>query len=255
MAADAVAVEWEKPNSTWMMRLSSRLLAAAVSTGSRDVMRDDGDTDIVFADHARDRIVEAEYHVPYLAHAAMEPMNATARFADGKLDLWLPNQAPNLIQAVACRSARHPDSRLHGQHDLARRGLRPPRRAGCRRLRGPYCARNRRPAGQSDLDARGRHRPRLLSPGRDRTAARGTRRDGLPEALDIMVAAPPIFSPMASRFYPSISLPGPDKSIVDGAFNQPYAIANYRVAGVKADIGVPVGIWRSVGNSINGFFP
>lgn len=254
MAADAVAVEWEKPNSTLDDAAVSELLAAAVGAGSRDVMRDDGDTDIVFADHARDRILEAEYHVPYLAHAAMEPMNATARFADGKLDLWLPNQAPNLIQAVAAAALDIPTADCtvnttslgggfgrRAEPDVAVYAALIAREAGGRPVKLIWTR-------EEDI-AHDYYRP--AATGRLR-AALGA--DGLPEALDIVVAAPPIFSPMASRFYPSISLPGPDKSIVDGAFNQPYAIANYRVAGVKADIGVPVGIWRSVGNSINGFF-
>jgi isoquinoline 1-oxidoreductase subunit beta len=254
MAADAVAVEWEKPNSTLDDAAVSELLAAAVGTGSRDVMRDDGDTDIVFADHARDRIVEAEYHVPYLAHAAMEPMNATARFADGKLNLWLPNQAPNLIQAVAAAALGIPTADCtvnttslgggfgrRAEPDVAVYAALIARETGGRPVKLIWTR-------EEDI-AHDYYRP--AATGRLR-AALGA--DGLPEALDVVVAAPPIFSPMASRFYPSISLPGPDKSIVDGAFNQPYAIANYRVAGVKTDIPVPVGIWRSVGNSINGFF-
>ena len=48
--------------------------------------------------------------------------------------------------------------------------------------------------------------------------------------------------------------PGPDKAHLEGAFDQPYAIPNYRVAGYLADLDVPVGYWRSVGNSLNGFF-
>jgi isoquinoline 1-oxidoreductase beta subunit len=40
---------------------------------------------------------------------------------------------------------------------------------------------------------------------------------------------------------------------VEGAFDQPYAIPNYRVRGYLADLGVPLGFWRSVGASVNGF--
>ncbi|TNF58571.1 MAG: xanthine dehydrogenase family protein molybdopterin-binding subunit, partial [Rhodobacteraceae bacterium] len=47
---------------------------------------------------------------------------------------------------------------------------------------------------------------------------------------------------------------GPDKVLVEGAFNQPYAIPNYRIRGHVADLKIPVGFWRSVGNSFNGFF-
>ena len=41
-----------------------------------------------------DRRIEAEYRVPYLAHATMEPMNCTAWVRDGMCDLWLGTQNP-----------------------------------------------------------------------------------------------------------------------------------------------------------------
>lgn len=43
---------------------------------------------------AADQIVAAEYRVPYLAHATMEPMNCTAWVHDGKCELWLGTQNP-----------------------------------------------------------------------------------------------------------------------------------------------------------------
>ena len=47
---------------------------------------------------------------------------------------------------------------------------------------------------------------------------------------------------------------GPDKVHVEGFFNPPYAIPNFRMSGHLSDIKIPVGFWRSVGNSFNGFF-
>jgi isoquinoline 1-oxidoreductase beta subunit len=46
----------------------------------------------------------------------------------------------------------------------------------------------------------------------------------------------------------------PDKSVSDGLFDLPYAIANQRIAHVIVDSPVPVGYWRSVGHSHNAFF-
>ena len=52
------------------------------------------------ADAPREKVVEADYAVPYLAHATMEPMNATAQLKDGALDIWCGNQAPTLVRQL-----------------------------------------------------------------------------------------------------------------------------------------------------------
>lgn len=52
-------------------------------------LRNDGD---VAAALARGTVIEATYEYPFLAHATLEPMNCTARFADGKLEIWAPTQ-------------------------------------------------------------------------------------------------------------------------------------------------------------------
>jgi isoquinoline 1-oxidoreductase beta subunit len=46
----------------------------------------------------------------------------------------------------------------------------------------------------------------------------------------------------------------PDKTASEGLFDQPYGIANQRIAHVATKSGVPVGYWRSVGHSHNAFF-
>ena len=45
------------------------------------------------------RRIEQVYRAPYLAHAAMEPINCTARVADGKVEVWAPTQVPGLARA------------------------------------------------------------------------------------------------------------------------------------------------------------
>jgi isoquinoline 1-oxidoreductase subunit beta len=56
------------------------------------VVRNDGDAEKALASAAK--VVSAEYYLPHLSHAQMEPVNATARYADGKVDVWAPLQSP-----------------------------------------------------------------------------------------------------------------------------------------------------------------
>src|SRR6202171_3910418 len=56
------------------------------------VVRNVGDADAVFAKGGK--FHEADYYVPLLAHAAMEPLVALAEFKDGTATLWAPTQNP-----------------------------------------------------------------------------------------------------------------------------------------------------------------
>lgn len=56
------------------------------------VMSGHGDCDAAFCTGAS--IVESRYSAPFLPHLTMEPQNCTARFADNKLEIWGPTQAP-----------------------------------------------------------------------------------------------------------------------------------------------------------------
>ncbi len=63
----------------------------------------DGEEPTVLARGAR--TVVAEYRVPYLAHATMEPMCAAARFADGRCEVWAGTQDPLNARRVAADAA------------------------------------------------------------------------------------------------------------------------------------------------------
>jgi isoquinoline 1-oxidoreductase beta subunit len=78
--------------------------------------------------------------------------------------------------------------------------------------------------------------------------------DGMPVAVDMKIASPSVIASTLRRIFPSLSPLGPDKLIVEGCYDQPYTIPDYRVAAHQAEIGIPVGSWRSVGASFNGFF-
>ena len=70
------------------------------------VARNIGDVDAVFAKGGK--IMEAEYYVPHLAHATMEPPVALADFRDGKVTIWAPTQSPQAVQETVAAGTRHP---------------------------------------------------------------------------------------------------------------------------------------------------
>jgi isoquinoline 1-oxidoreductase beta subunit len=82
---------------------------------------------------------------------------------------------------------------------------------------------------------------------------RGRLEGGRIAVLDGAIAGPSVARQAMQRLA-GFAPPGPDKGHVEGSFDQPYAIPNFRVAGHFADLAVPVGFWRSVGNSGNAFF-
>jgi isoquinoline 1-oxidoreductase beta subunit len=65
------------------------------------VVRNVGDADAVFAKGGK--VHEADYYVPLLAHAAMEPLVALAEFKDGKATLWAPTQNPQAAQDIVSK--------------------------------------------------------------------------------------------------------------------------------------------------------
>jgi isoquinoline 1-oxidoreductase subunit beta len=73
----------------------------ATSHNPCKVVRNIGDADAAFA--KANKVYEADYYVPLLAHAAMEPLVALAEFKDGKATLWAPTQNPQAVQDIVSK--------------------------------------------------------------------------------------------------------------------------------------------------------
>ena len=97
-------IEWDEgPNSgmssDWLL---ARLRAAlGAEDGLTFYQRGKGEAALKRAV----QLIEAEYRAPHLAHAALEPINCSARFADGRLAIWAPTQVPSVLRHVAARAA------------------------------------------------------------------------------------------------------------------------------------------------------
>jgi isoquinoline 1-oxidoreductase beta subunit len=92
-AKKQLKVEWDEGKTATQ---SSAGFAAKAEELSKDkpqrTLRTDGDADGTLTSGVK--TIEAAYTYPFLAHAPMEPQNCTARFVDGKLEMWVPSQTP-----------------------------------------------------------------------------------------------------------------------------------------------------------------
>lgn len=254
-AAEAIDVDWDEapyPRDTDTIMAAFRKTLDGEAPGS--AYRDDGDATGRLAEAPRNAVVRADYSVPYLAHATMEPMNATAQFADGKLTLWAPNQSPTVMKIAGSSAAgiSGEDVTVHttllgggfgrrAEPDVAFYAARLAMEADGRPVKVTWTR-------EEDM-SHDTYRPAAMARCR---AVRDA--DGLPAAIDIRVATPSIMKSMVGRIYPSVPVAGPERLLTEGAFDQPYIVPDYRVAGVEVEMPIPVGYWRSVGYSFNCFF-
>jgi isoquinoline 1-oxidoreductase beta subunit len=105
---EALVVRWDDgPHGSYdSVAYKAQLKASANQPGK--VVRNDGDADAALA--AAAKTISAEYYVPTLAHASMEPPNALARVADGKCEVWVAVQSPgNTRDELAQKLALKPE--------------------------------------------------------------------------------------------------------------------------------------------------
>ena len=189
------------------------------------------------------------FEFPYLAHAAMEPMNAVAWHHDDVIEVWGGHQMPDLYQATAAKIAGVPPDKvkLHvmmtggsfgrratPDSDVIAEAVETAKAIG---WKAPVKVQWTR---EDDM-AGGRYRPVYahhvegVVDGTGKIAAWRQRIVG----QSIMRGTP--FSAFIRN--------GVDPTSVEGASTLPYAIPNMRVELVTPDVGVPVLWWRSVGSS------
>ncbi len=247
--AAALAPEWEAaPYPADTAAILARI-EAAFATEPNTTLRDEGDAGTLPAGATE---VVAEYAVPYLAHAAMEPLNATAHLQDGRLTLWTGTQGPMFAKKVCAEETGLPPENVEvvttlmggafgrrGEVDFARYTA---RLAAAMPGTPVQLVWSREEDMRQDF-----YRPAALA------RMRGAVADGRAVMLDAQVATQSAAQQGMQRWM-GFAPGGPDKGAVDALFNAPYRIANHRVRGYLADLAVPVGFWRSVGASHNAFF-
>jgi isoquinoline 1-oxidoreductase subunit beta len=247
-AASLIKFDWgPAPYPATSAAMLETVAASFVPARQNSRFKNEGNVEAALAGA---KVVEAEYKVPYLAHAPLEPMNAVVQLKDGRLDIWTGTQIPLFVVATAASMTglRAENIHLHTQISGGSFG---------RRLEDDYV----RQAIELAKAYQGRPIKMTWTREEDMThdfprplgmaRMRGTVKDGKVEAYDLAIAYPSVTASQGGRL--NMSLPGPDVAIVAGAWDQPFRIPHYRVTGYRVPELVPVSSWRSVGASGNGF--
>jgi isoquinoline 1-oxidoreductase beta subunit len=242
---DALVIEWDEgPNA----RVNSKeiwddLRAASEKDGA--VAKSVGD---IAKGLATGDKLEASYELPFLAHATMEPVNATVHVKPDSCEIWTGTQVMTRVQSEAAKAAGLPVEKVIVNNHLLGGGF-------GRKLEADMVAPAVRVAKQVDGPVKmvwtreediqhGVYRPVY----RDTIAA--TLSGGRIVGWKYRVSG----SSIMARWFPAGFQKGVDIDGVDSAIDIPYDIPNLHVEFVRAEPkAVPTGFWRGVGPNNNVF--
>ncbi len=210
------------------------------------IAKNEGDAEKALAEAAI--VKEAEYKLPFLSHAQVEPINCTAHVEKDRCRVWAPTQGqtPALMTAAAITGL--PKEKIEVMTLPAGGGF---------GVRGEVA-----PVVDAVSLSKAMGRPVKVMWTREddfandyfRPASRcrikaGLDTQGKIAAWSHKIASQSIFT----RLWPQAVKEGIDHSSIEGIEGMPYTFANKLVNYVMVDLPIPVGFWRSVGNSINVF--
>jgi isoquinoline 1-oxidoreductase beta subunit len=244
-ARDALAITWDEGpgKSLHSAGISAALKAAAAKPGA--AFKKQGDVDAGLAGAAKK--LQAEYELPFLAHAAMEPMNFTADVRKDSCLVVGPTQFQQMAAGVAAQASGLKPEQVTVRTTFLGGGF-------GRRIDVDFIAQaveiskaigapvQLRWTREDDI-THDFYRPtsyHQLSGGLDA--------QGRPVALKFHLTSPSV----TSRLFPSVVSNGVDPFMTEAAV-VPYDIPHQLADVVIHDTGVRVGYWRSVSHALNSF--
>ncbi len=251
LGREKVKISWDhgpnaKLSTSEMLDDFSKLSASPGTVAKRT-----GDPAAALANAAK--TITAEYHVPYLAHAMMEPLNCVVDLRADSCEIWTGTQFETVDRANAAQVAGLPPEKVQIHTTLLGGGF--GRRANPASDFVVEAMHVAKVAGapvkvawtrEDDL-AGGWYRPMW----HDRFAA-GLDAQGYPIAWTHTIVGQSITEGTPFAAY-TINKDGVDSTSVEGAADLLYGIPNLQVDLHSPKIGVPVQWWRSVGHSHTGF--
>ena len=251
-AREAVTVDWddseaEKRSSSDLMTSYRKLAAEPGGAVAANI----GDVDKAMTGAAR--VLETTYEFPYLAHAALEPLNAIARIEGGRVEVWGGHQMPDLYGFISAKIAGvTPDKvtlhvmktgggfgrRAVADGDVVSEAVAVSKAFGGKPVRVQWTR-------EDDMRG-GRYRPAYVH----RLKA-GLDAQGNVVAWHNHIVGQSILA--GTPFEKGLVRNGVDPTSVEGAQKLPYAFPNMKVELTTTQVGVPVLWWRSVGSTHTAF--
>lgn len=251
-ARDQLKIDWdtaglELPDSA---QLWTKYKEMSRTVGNVAVTR--GDEKSIERVPAENRIV-AEYEFPYLAHAPMEPLNATVRFDGDKAEAWVPSQFQTMDQMAIAEVLGLKPEQVTFHTEFAGGGF--GRRAviDCHVQREAAIIAKRFRGAPIKLiwtredDVRGGY----YRPMHAHRVEVGVGADGMPAAWRHVVVGQSLVA--GTPFAAMMIKNGVDETTVEGTSDTSYNIPNFHVSAHNPTVNVPVLWWRSVGHTHNAF--
>jgi isoquinoline 1-oxidoreductase subunit beta len=227
----------------------AELLRGGLAASEAAIVRKSGDFDAALANAAKR--IEADYGAPFLSHATMEPQNCTAHVSPDKVEIWVPTQNGEAALAAAAAAAGVPPEKIVVHKTMLGGGF------GRRGAVQDY-------VHQAVLIAKAVGQPVKLLWTREEdmrhdfyrptAMARftaGLDPSGMPVAWRVRVTGPSIIA----NLFPQRLTGGVDASFANAFTDEmAYEVPNYEASYAMRTTHVPVGFWRSVNHSQNGFF-
>ena len=249
-AAEALPVTWDFGDNSEVSSGTIRAqLKAGLGANDARIGRADGDVERALGQAVKQ--IEADYAVPFLGHATMEPQNCTAHVTADLVEVWAPTQDGETALAIAADAAGMSPDRVLIHKMMLGGGF------GRRGIFQDFVR-------QAVLIAKAVGQPVKLVWTREEdirhdfyrpvAMARmiaGLDANGMPIAWKIRTSGQSIIAAVSPR----VMQFGVDRNFLQGLLeDMPYEVPNYLVDFAMRNSHVPVGVWRSVNHSQNAFF-
>jgi isoquinoline 1-oxidoreductase beta subunit len=244
---DLLKIEWaEGPHAALTSATLAESLQSAQSTPINGSLS--GDPDRVIQEAGKQRI-EATYDLPYLAHAALEPINTTIHVRADGCDIWVGTQVPEIARVVAAEIIGLPPEKVIVRNHLIGGGFGRRLAVDTIQQAARFGVQVRYPmkiiwTREQDIQ-HDRFRPAYHD-----TIAAALGKDGLPMAWTHRTRCSTVRSYYDRKPWPQGQL---DHDAVAGAADLPYAIPALRSEWVRQDGPVALNWWRGVGETHNVF--